>query len=827
MFAFSPQLSLPFTDPVLVFALAMVIFLLAPLAVQRFNVPGIIGVIVAGAIVGPHGLNLLARGPTIVLLGTVGLIYLMFLAGVEIDLHGFQRYRWQSVWFGAVTFLLPQGLGLGAALLLGFSLPSAVLIGAMLASHTLLAYPLALSMGIAKNAAVTTAVGGTMIADTAALLVLAVVASATRGALDVAFWLRLLLSLGVFVAVILLGLPPLARWYFRRETTSTAATFVFVMTVLFAGAFFAELAGVEPIIGAFLVGLALNRLIPPQGLLINRVHFLGEAFLIPFFLLSVGMLVNVRVLLGGPRAWLVIATLVTLGILGKWLAAGLTARAFRYRPEERHTVFGLSVPRASATLAIALIGLEVGLFDEVIENGVVVLMMVTSFLGPWIVERHGRALALEEERTPLQPSTMPRRVLAPMSNPKTAPQLMDLALLLREERSTEPLYVLTVVPEDGTSADDYVANAEKMLSKAVAYASGAGAEVQAITRVDQNFASGILRAAVETRSTTVVIGWDGRTSRQWVFGSTLDQLLEQSTQQVLVAKLGHPLNTTKRLVVLIPRGSDHAPGFLDAVTTVKRLANRLGAQVLLLAVESEAEIYEPQIARVKPVVPTRARAARNWSATLGMLRGILEREDLVVVLGARRNTVSWHPFLQRLPARLAALVPESFLLLYPAERVEPGRSAGPDADLPRALARSRIVPDLSGQSAHSVLDALLERQYRADKGRRRDILRLLLHSQRGAALELTPGVVIAHARLDFLTTPQLFLGRTTDGVQFPGTERPAHLVFLLLSPTDQPAEHLAVLADVARFVAEPGRIERLRAADTIEAMAAALTREAA
>jgi Kef-type K+ transport system membrane component KefB/mannitol/fructose-specific phosphotransferase system IIA component (Ntr-type) len=813
------HLSLPVTNPVLVFALAMGIFLVAPLIMRRYAIPGIIGIIGAGAIVGPNGLHVLDRDATIVLLGTVGLIYLMFLAGVEIDLHGFRRHRTQSLVLGGLSFAIPLLLGFGLGRLLGLGTASAWLIGAMLASHTLIAYPIALSLDIGRTPAVIATVGGTMIADTAALLVLAVVAASSSGRLDALFWLRLVLSLGALGAVILLGLPRLARWYFRRETTGAAAPFVFVMAALFAAAVLAEIAGVEPIVGAFLAGLALNRLIPTGSLLNSRVHFVGEAFLIPFFLLWVGMRVDVRVLAGGGRAWLVLGGLLVAGVASKWLAAALAGRVFRHSREERGTVFGLSVSRASATLAIALVGLELGLFDRLVENGAVALMMVTCFLGPWLVERHGRALALREEH---EPAARPaERILVPMSKPRTAQALLDLALLLQQERSAEPIRVLTVVPEED-AAPEVVANAELMLSKAVAYAVGAGIPVRAVTRLDQNFAAGIVRGAVETRTTTVVIGWDGRASRRWVFGSVLDQLLEQSTQHVIVAKLGHPVNSTRRLVMLVPRGADHHPGFAESFAAAKRLARRLSADMLLIAVEGEVQVLAGQARAVKPPVPFTTRGVGSWSGALGLLRETLRADDLVVVLSARRGTVSWRPHLERLPARLARLVPESFLLMYPPERAGRAAQVLEEIELPRALSRARIVTALPGRSAHAALDALLEREYPDDRGRRRDILRALLHSRRGAALEIAPGAVVAHARLDFLKAPQLFIGRSAGGVPFPRTERPASLVVLLLSPTDQPEEHLAVLADVARLVSDPARLARLLSARSEQDLVAEL-----
>ena len=821
MFATGFSLTLPITNPVLIFALAMVIFLLAPVFAERVRVPGIIGIILAGILVGPHGLNLLERGQVIVLLGTVGLVYLMFLAGVEMDVHGFRRNRARSVGFGALTFALPLTGAVTVAHLLGYPPRTAILLGAIFATQTLVAYPLILRFGLLRNPAVTVTVGATIITDVAVLLVLAVVAASVEGSLDLAFWLRLLIPLTLMVVAVLVGLPALTRWFFRRSEAGGAGEFLFVMAALFASAVLAEAAGVEPIIGAFLAGLALNPLIPTTGLLANRVRFVGEALFIPFFLVSVGMLVDVRVFATEVRAWGVMLVLLVVAVAGKWAAAEAARRLFGYSRDEGRTMFGLSVSHAAATMAVTLVGYELGIFNELVLNAVVLIILVSCLIGPAVVARAGRRLAMLEDQKPYQSTVPPERLLVPLSNPTTAPALLDLALLLRETQSEEPLYALTVVPEEGGPADAYVANAESMMSKAVTYATGAGVPIQAITRVDQNFARGITRGMVETRTSTAVIGWDGRTSRQWVFGSVLDQFLEQSTQQVIVAKLGHPLSTTKRLVVLVPRGSDHAPGFFGAVGSVKRVAHALGTDLLFLVVESPAEPYVAQVDRIKPMVPVLARSAPTWSTALNALRDELRREDLVVVLGARRDTVAWHPFLARLPARLASLVPESFLIVYPAERVEE-RVPPIDEGLPRSLTRTRIVADLPGRSAHTALDALLQRQFPKDPGRRRDVLRTLLHSQRGATLELTAGIVVAHARVEFLKAPQLYLGRAASGIPFPAIVHPVSLVFLLLSPTDQPGEHLAVLAEVARLMASSERVEALRASATEDEMAAAL-----
>lgn len=661
-------MTFPITDPVLIVAVAMTIFVLAPLLMQRMRVPGLIGLILAGAVVGPNALNLLARDDTIVLLGTVGLIYLLFMAGAEIDLHGFRRQRNQSLLFGAVTFLIPQLVGVGIGMLLGYGVAASILLGSIFGSHTLVAYPIAMRFGISKKRAVTTTVGGTIIADTTALLVLAVVAASTRGALDVAFWFRMVGSLGAYVALIWFGLPRLGRWFFRNERTGGGAEYVFVLASLFAGAYLAHVAGVEPIVGAFLVGLSLNRLLPEQGLLTNRIHFVGEAFFIPFFLLSVGMLVDVRVFAAGPRAWEVMVAMSLAVIVSKWIASRLSQRFLSYSGGEGWVIFGLSVPHASATLPVALIGVEIGLFDDAVLNGTIMMILVTCVIGPWIVEKYGRRMALEEEHEPYSPTDSPQRILIPMANPATAEALMDLALAVREPGSREALLPLSVVPAGDTHASEYVAEAETMLSHAVAYAASAEVPVLPLTRVDHNYASGITRGVAETRTSTLVVGWDGkRSARRGIFGSVLDQLLDQTRQHVLVAKLGHPLNTTERLVVLVPEGADHVSGFFETVRMIKLMANRLSATIRVHVVASPAEVYREHFERIGPDAPVAADSADGWALVLRALHKELLPDDLVLVLSARRGAISWSPILDRLPGHLADLLPESFIMIYPAE----------------------------------------------------------------------------------------------------------------------------------------------------------------
>lgn len=674
--ASAAEFRLPVEDPVMIFALAMILFVIAPLVFERLRAPGIIGLIVAGALVGPNALGWLARDDTIILLGTVGLLYLMFMAGVEIDLHGFARYRNRSLLFGAISFAVPQALGMGLGFALGYGAATSILLASMLASHTLLAYPIASRLGIAKNEAVTAAVGGTIITDLLSLLVLAVIAASVEGELNGAFWLRLGVSLALFVAVVMFGLPRLGRWFFRRYEEVAGVEYVFVLAALFSAAVLAELAGVEPIIGAFLAGLALNRLIPEGGPLSNRLHFFGNTVFIPFFLFSVGMLVDVRVFTGGVRAWTVMAGMTVTVVLAKWGAARAAQRGFGYSADEGWTMFGLSVPQAAATLAAALIGFQIELFDVAILNGAILMILVTCTIGPWTVERFGRRVALQEERRPYQPSEAPQRILIPMSNPARAAAILDLALLVRAPDSSEPLLPLTVVPGEGADAAERVATAEKMLGHAVEYAAGAEVPVTPLTRVDHNFARGITRAITEARASTVVVGWQGmRSRRSGVLTDILDPLLERSEPLTLVAKLGHPLNTTRRIVLLLPPLIGRSRGFGDAIRTVKLLTNRLGASLLGVAIQGREDPFREQIEAVRPEVPTSFQAVAGWAGLSEALPGWLRPDDLVVLISARRTSIVWQRELDRMPRRLANLVPESFVVVYPCE-TEPAEAEG-------------------------------------------------------------------------------------------------------------------------------------------------------
>jgi len=387
------QFQLPLTNPVLIFSLILGIILLAPLLMRKLKMPGIVGFILAGIAAGPFGLNLLQKTTAVELFSTIGLLYIMFIAGVELDMDEFKLKRQKSLVFGLLTFAIPILIGFPVChILLGYPMTASLLTTIMFATHTLVAYPIVSKYGVAKNEAVAIAVGGTILTDTAVLILLAVIMDANNNGLSAAFWIQLGILLTLFTLVMFLVIPRIAKWCLTRLDDENISHYVFVLAIVFLSAFLAQLAGVEPIIGAFAAGLALNKLIKPAPVLMNRISFVGNAIFIPFFLISVGMLVNLRVLFMGPAAITVALSLTVAAITGKWLSAWLTQQIFKYNAVQRGLIFGLSSSHAAATLAIILVGYKANILDKNILNGTIILILVTCVVASFATERAARAL---------------------------------------------------------------------------------------------------------------------------------------------------------------------------------------------------------------------------------------------------------------------------------------------------------------------------------------------------------------------------------------------------------------------------------------------------
>ncbi|MGV3597923.1 MAG: cation:proton antiporter, partial [Bacteroidota bacterium] len=244
----SHEFQTPFHNSVLIFSVILFIILLSPIILRRFKIPSIIGLIIAGVAIGPHGFFLIEKDAAVNLFSTIGLLYIMFIAGLELDLKEFAKNKYKSFVFGFLTFMLPLAIGLPVCMyLLGYSFNTSLLTASMFATHTLVAYPIVSRMGIQKNQAVAITVGGTILTDTAVLIILAVISASAQGVLTNEFWARLGISIAVFLFVVVVIIPRFSAWFFRKLEGEKNSHFIFVLSVVFFCAFMAELAGLEPI----------------------------------------------------------------------------------------------------------------------------------------------------------------------------------------------------------------------------------------------------------------------------------------------------------------------------------------------------------------------------------------------------------------------------------------------------------------------------------------------------------------------------------------------------------------------------------------------------
>ncbi|MEX0661845.1 MAG: cation:proton antiporter [Balneolaceae bacterium] len=820
-------LTLPFSDPVMIFALVMLIILLAPLIFKKLKIPGIVGLILSGTLVGPSLLGLLERDNTIELLGTVGLLYLMFMAGLSIDLNRFEKLRNRSIGFGSLSYLLPAA---GAYFLgihfLEYSVATSLLLGAIVGSHTLLAYPIVERLGITKNTAVTMSMGGTLVTDTLSLGILAVIAGTAGDAQGPGYWVAFATSVTIFVVASVLILPRLGRWFFRNVKYTNNTDFVFMVAVLFTTAFLAELAGLASIIGAFIAGLLLNRLVPESGTLMSRIQFVGNALFIPFFLISVGMLVDVEVL-SSYDVWEKALAFTFLVVAGKGIAAFAIKYIFNYSTEEGFVVFGLTTPQSAATLAVTLLGYELGFFDQTAVNAVVILILLSCLIGPWLVERYGRIVASQEEDKPYSSADAPQRILVPLANPETSDALMDIAFMVHDQKSGQPIYPLTVA-RDGANVDGNVARSEKMLSHAVIYAASAEVAVNPITRIDLNIARGISRAVEERRITNIVVGWNGEVStRRKIFGSVLDQLLEEVDEMVMVCKIEKPVNTFERLVVAVPPFASLEIGFPGTIRSMKLMAEQMGVEMIVVSTDERDPYVRKGISKVKPDIDVDFATINLWSDMPKWLDENHQGNDLFALVSAREGTISWRPGLDRLPRVISQRYPDlSFITSYSSEveeEADQGIAYNQNFDI---INQSRIQLNLKSSDIESALGEIVkEDKSFADISTER-ITRRLLENSSDYSPEIMPGVLFYESHTSKVDRQVLFIGTSKEGINVPKTANQAYIILILLSPKNMKVQdHIRMLNKITKLIRPNKDVEKMKnATDPKEVISALMSR---
>lgn len=631
------------TNTLLITMLVLLIILAVPILCEKVHIPSIIGLILAGVLIGPSGLGLLARTETVNSLGQLGLLYLMFISGIEINMSDLSKGRWSSIVFGLYTFVLPCLLGfLSGYLVMGYGKWSSLLLGSMLGSHTLLTYPVVSRYNLQRNRAVIMTIGGTVLAVTASMLSLAVIVSSSGGSGGWLFWGRMALGSVVLLVFIFYVIPHLSEWIFKRYNDSIIE-FSFVALMAVMSGCLAWLFGLEPVLGVFLSGLALNRHIPNLSPLMNKINFVGNAIFIPVFLLGVGMLIDLRAFGEGVETLLVMTLMTVCVLLGKWLASWLAQKSFRLSTYERQVTFGLSNAKAAGALAIVTIGYKVilpdgsRLLDENVLNGTVIMILITCAVSSYLTEHAAKHIALEEMQE--EPETeRPQRILIPVANPENSRSLVELATMVLEHNAASSLHALGVIRHAEESQ-----SVERMLEQVARMGAATDHRINLHTQVAVNISNGILNIANGEQITHIVAGIGG-VEKEPGYGKVINPLLTTSEQGLWIYHPVQPLKTIKNVRILAPEHAEKESGYNEW--------RHMVAHIIRL---TQAEVTQEVMSKW-PVLPR--------------IAGSMNDDDLLIVVQARPSTISYHPDMEQTADVLQQFFSDrNYIVVFPQQHI--------------------------------------------------------------------------------------------------------------------------------------------------------------
>lgn len=668
--------TLPLADPVLKFLLILLIILAAPLLLNKLRIPHLLGLIIAGAIIGPHGFNLVLRDSSIILSGTAGLLYIMFLAGLEIDMADFKRNSTKSLAFGMYTFLIPMILGTVVGIwILRFNVLTSVLLASMFASHTLITYPIISKLGISKNKAVSITVGGTMITDTLALLVLTIIVGMATGQVNDMFWIRLGVSILIFALIVLFGFPFIGRWFFKH-VHDNISQYIFVLVMVFLGSFLAQVAGMEAIIGAFLSGLALNRLIPQSSPLMNRVEFVGNAIFIPFFLLGVGMLIDYRTFFTSFETIKVGLIMIIVATAAKYIAAWMTQKTFHLSTDQRSVIFGLSNAQAAATLAAVMVGYNVitgtdangepiRLLNESVLNGTILMILVTCTIASFAAQKGAHNIAAQDISDKEENKKESEHILIPVSNEETVEELVNLSLAIKSPQNKNGLFALKVI-DNHHSDEKALKQSRRVLQTAVNTAAATDTRMKDLLRYDLSISNAIASVVKEREITDLVVGLHKEKDIPAAFlGHIVESVLAESSVSTFIYKPAQPISTVRRHLIIIPELAEKEIGFNQIIFRLRNVTQNTGAATVFYGSEATLNALKKLLA--KKSGEASYIEFNDWDDFLIVFRDIKPDDTMWIIL-SRKEGLSYAPAMARIPKYLNKYFQaNSFVLAYPVQ----------------------------------------------------------------------------------------------------------------------------------------------------------------
>lgn len=664
--------SLPITDPVAKFLLILIIILVVPILFNRIKIPPLLGLIIAGMIIGPLGLNIIARDVSFELFGTAGLLFIMFLAGLDTDVMEFKKNSSKSAVFGISTFIFPFLMSAATTyFIFGLPLISSVLVGAMIAPHTPITYPIVAKFDIQKNLAVSITLGGTLITNIVSFLIIIVVVGMTTGNVNQLFWFQLSVSVVIFAAVIAFVFPYVTRWFFKKFQDNVLQ-FVFVLVMLFLGAYAAELAGIEKIIGALFAGMTLNRLIPRTSPLMNRINFVGNSIFIPFFLISVGMLVDLRSFVKDFETIKVAIFLTSAALVSKYLAAWITQKILKFSVDQRRLINGLSSAQAASTLAVVMVGYDLGMLNDAILNGSLVMILVTCTTAALQTQRGAKNIALQEASAPdagtheeMQQNTEEERILISVSNFETVEDLVNLSTMVKSKSNHHELYALNIINSNHSSASDDK-NAMKILDIATDVASATDNSVHRLVRYDVSIVNGITNAIKENHITDLILGiYKKKGISNSFIGHLNEGILAKSNATTLIYKSAQPIATIRNHRIFVPERAETETGFPAWLLKVWNIARNSGTRLIFYGSrETLSYIREVQ---ERYTVACEFVEFTDWDDFLILSRDFGKDDNLIFVL-SRKNGLTYHSYMSKLPDKLNKYFQDnSFILIFPIQ----------------------------------------------------------------------------------------------------------------------------------------------------------------
>lgn len=668
-------LTYPLSGPVEIFLLVLLIILVCPLLFRKIGIPQLIGLILAGVIVGPYGFDILARDASFEIFGQVGILYIMFMAAVEINMFHLQKNLGRGIIFGLITFAIPTIFGIfGSKWAFGSSWSTCVLISTMYAAHTLIAYPIVSRFGLQNTKPAVIAVCSTIVTVLLALIVLAGVVDASgSGGFRFSRFLTLIWLMMAYAAGMGLVLHYFTKYFFRK-ISDQVNQFIYVLAMVFLSSLMASIVGLEAILGAFYAGLILNRFIPERSGLMSRLKFVGDAIFIPYFLIGVGMLINVHVIFKSWNVVWVALNMVVVAMLAKWISAYGTAKIFGFGASGRRLMFGLTSGKAAATIAAAMIGFQHGLLTEDMLNGAVLMILVSCVIASVSTQSAAKKMRIEltEEEFKKDSETKPgdyARQLVAVANPVTAENLMKLALLMRHRNNRNPVTAVFVRNSDDASR---VQSGRNALGIAVATAQTVDIEVKDIERYDINVVAGLTNEAKQNHATDIMVGLHRRSNIvDSFFGSMTEQLIASSNRMIFISRCFTSVDTLARIFVLVPDKAEYETGFQTWVERICNLASQLAAKTIILANCTTASFIRNIIISEGYAIRHEYRDLNNWDDFI-LHSGDITEDDIFVIIGARKGSVSHSSDLEGLPAYLQKNHShDNLVLVYPEQFSDP------------------------------------------------------------------------------------------------------------------------------------------------------------